>query len=87
MDRVGAGELRRDLETGVAPTHNQHGPWRDVARLPVPRAVDLEDLRAELTGQSRRERQLERTGRHDDLVGPHCPIAAVELKPAVSLGQ
>jgi hypothetical protein len=42
----------------------------------------LEDLRAELTGKGRRERQLERTGGHDDLVGPHCPIAAVELEPS-----
>ena len=63
-------ELERDLLAGVGPADDEDPALGQVVGAPVRGAVDLGQLGIELVGDRRRERDLERAGRDDDLVGP-----------------
>ena len=62
-------ELGGDLEAGVAAADDQHRARRQVGGRPVPAAVHLHHIAAQVGGHRRRERNLERPGGDHDLVG------------------
>ena len=83
MDLARLGELLGDLVAGVAAAHDQHRARREVVRRAVVAAVQLHDLGAEVGGDRRRERHLERPGGDHDLVGLVGAVGELDEEAAV----
>ena len=77
------GQLRGDLVAGVPAAHDQHRARWKAARRAVVAAVQLRHLGAEVSGDRRRERHLERPGGDHDLVGLVGPVGELDEEAAV----
>ena len=81
MDVVGRRQLLRELEAGVAATDHEDASFRQVVRRAVVGAVHVRD--GEAVGEGGAARDLERTGRDDDVGGAEAAAFKLELVAAV----
>ena len=69
LDLPGVGQLERDLLPRVGPADDKDPSFGQIVGALIGRAMELGQLGIELVGDRRRERDLERSGGDDDLVG------------------
>ena len=69
VDVAGLGKLKRDLTAGVCSPNDEDGALGKALGVSVLSTVQLDDARVELRGDFRGKWLLERTGRHNDLLG------------------
>ena len=82
MHSMGRGEFLCDLEAGVTAADDENGSLGNVARVPVARAVCLEQVRRELVADRRHARELEGTRGDDNLVGLDLPVLERDDEPS-----